>query len=169
MSGKEMSSDGIEKQRSQRSARRQANSEMANKDGDTEEATTNLQTGAANLAAEITRKVAAMMEEKLSEFSDKLDFITAIFEQDSQRMVEAENHISDVEDVIASLENRLTKAEGKLEARSRRYNIRIFGVKEGSEGRNPLSFFETWLPKILNLETKKSLRGLRSSFGRTFH
>lgn len=41
------------------------------------------------------------------------------------------------------------------EARSRRDNIRIFGVKEGIEGSNALHFFETWLPKLLHMETKK--------------
>lgn len=51
-------------------------------------------------------KVVAMMEEKLSEFSNKLDRITAKFEQDSQRIEAAENRISDVEDVIPSLGTR---------------------------------------------------------------
>ena len=98
-------------------------------------------------------------------FSQKLDVITSKFEQNSERITEAENRISRTEDIIVELETKLSDAEGKIdalthrvddqEARSRRDNIRILGVKEGTEGIDALSFFETWLPKVLNLETKK--------------
>ncbi len=36
-----------------------------------------------------------------------------------------------------------------LENYSRRSNIRIVGMKEGSERRNPVKFFSEWLPNIL--------------------
>ena len=96
------------------------------------------------------------MEERL--------FKTNLISSQQKHRVEAENRISNAEDVSASLETRLTDAGGKLDAltyrmdeqevRSRRDNIGIIGVKEGIEGRN--AFFETWLPKVLNLEAKKS-------------
>ncbi|XP_056149779.1 obscurin-like [Lampris incognitus] len=147
---------------------KQAN-EMANKDGNLEEANVSLPkslpTDIDNLAMEITRKVTAVMEEKLPEFSNELNFITTKFKQNSHCIVEAKNHSSNAEDPIASLETRLTDTEGKLvalthrmdgqEGRSHRHNIQIFSVNEGIEGRNALSFFKTWLPKILSLETKK--------------
>lgn len=41
-----------------------------------------------------------------------------------------------------------------LENRGRRNNIRIVGLTEGVEGDNPTQFFESWLPKILNIQTK---------------
>lgn len=47
----------------------------------------------------------------------------------------------------ALLTGRLTKSHDPAEI--------TFGISEGIERRNALSFFETWLPKILNLETKK--------------
>ncbi|CAL8391523.1 unnamed protein product [Arctogadus glacialis] len=142
---------------------KQADKEMT--DSDSESSSTSCPIDATNLAAQITRQVATMMEEKMLAFSQKLDVITSKFEQNSERITEAENRISRAEDIIVELETKLSDAEGKIdalthrvddqEARSRRDNIRIFGVKEGTEGIDALSFFETWLPKVLNLETKK--------------
>ncbi len=123
----------------------------------------------ANLVAavtmEISAKVAAIMEEKMSMISNKLDIIAAKLESEAQRIEEVENRISSAKDIIADLECRLADTENKLaaltnrmddqEARSWRDNIRIFGVKEGIEGSNALHFFETWLPTLLHMETKK--------------
>lgn len=49
----------------------------------------------------------------------------------------------------------LTSQMDDHEARSRRYSIHVFGVKEGSKGKGAVAYFETWLPKVLNMETKK--------------
>ncbi|KAL7407534.1 hypothetical protein ABVT39_009785 [Epinephelus coioides] len=127
---------------------------MANNDGD---AASSMDT--ANLALEITNKVAAMMEEKLSVLSSKLDLISNKIEQNSKLRI-----VSPLQRIVTSLEAQLTDAKESLivltrrmddqEARSHRDNLRIFGVKEGTEGKNPLIFFETWLPKVLNLEAK---------------
>lgn len=110
-------------------------------------------------------RVSVIMEEKLSIFSNKLDIITAKIENVSQCLEEAETHISNAEDIIAELEARLTEMETKLaaitnqvddqEVRAHRDNIGVFGVKEGIKEKNVLSFFETWLLKLLNLETTK--------------
>ena len=159
-----MSSAGKGKHDTRRGAKKkQADKEIT--DSDSESSTTSSPIDATNLATQITRQVATMMEEKMLAFSQKLDVITSKFEQNSERITEAENRISRTEDIIVELETKLSDAEGKIdalthrvddqEARSRRDNIRIFGVKEGTEGIDALSFFETWLPKVLNLETKK--------------
>lgn len=181
MSNKEMKLDGTEKGRLQRSARRQTNNEAAFKDGDASEPSANPQSHMdfTALAKEITSKIEAIMEEKMTVFSNKLDAITAKIESESRRLNDAECRISSTEDGLAELEAKLTNAEKKLEAiaerlddqeaRARRDNIRIFGVKEGIEGRNALAFFETWLPKILNLETAEGrirLDRCHRSFGR---
>lgn len=93
--------------------------------------------------------------------SNKLDIM---LESEAQCIEEAENCISSAEDNIADLECRLADTENKLAAltnrmddpgaRSQRDNIRIFSVKEGIEGNNAMYFFETWLPKLLHMETK---------------
>lgn len=144
----------------QENVNQQVNGEANAKDGGAAEA--NL---IAAVTTEISAKVAAIKEEKMSMISNKLDVITAKLETEAQHIEEVENHISGTEDIIADLECRITDTEKKLyaltncmddqEARSRRDNIRIFGVKEGIEGSNALNFFETWLPKLLHMETKK--------------
>lgn len=40
-----------------------------------------------------------------------------------------------------------------VENRSRRDNIRILNLEEGTEGKEPIQFFETWLPTVLGLST----------------
>lgn len=51
------------------------------------------------------------------------------------------------------------------EARSRRDNLRIFGVKEGVEGTNAITYFEKWLPSLLNMKTKIRLDRCHRSLG----
>lgn len=125
------------------------------------------------LATEITAEVAAIIKDKFSPFSAKLDTIAAKLDSDAQRLAEAENHISDVEDNITRLQNRMLTMKNKFavtlawkddrEARSHKDNVQIFGVNEGT---NPLALFKIWLPKFLNLKTTKGKiqldRSLRS-------
>ena len=132
--------------------------------GDASGATANWPTDVDALAAVISRKVAEMMDDKLAALSSKLDAYVAKHDQDAERLTEAEGRISTVEDVTANLEVRLLEAEANVAtltqrlddqiARSRRDNIRIFGVKSGVEGKNAVAFFETWLPQVLNMEAK---------------
>ncbi|KAL3976753.1 paired mesoderm homeobox protein 2 [Sarotherodon galilaeus] len=73
------------------------------------------------------------------------------------------------------MEARLTRVESKMstftnrlddqEARSRRDNLRIFGVKEGVEGANAITYFEKWLPSLLNMKTKNGRICCRRSLG----
>lgn len=44
-----------------------------------------------------------------------------------------------------------------MKGRSRRDNILIYNLKEDTEGRQPVSFLESWLPVLLNLETKRGI------------
>lgn len=158
--GREMPTNKSAKTLVQKNTSQQVDSEATAKDDGV--AGANL---VAAVTAEISDKVAAIVEEKMSMISNKFDIIAAKLESESQCIEEAENRISGAEDIIADLECRLADTENKLailsnrmddqEARSCRDNIRIFGVKEGIEGSNALHFFETWLPKILHLDTKK--------------
>ena len=105
------------------------------------------------------------MEEKFSKLTDTLDKIAGSLEGQAKRITEAEQRVCVVEDQVATLELRLSQAEDKLvtmaeqmddaENRSRRDNIQILNLKEGTEGEKPLEFFESWLPKLLGLSAAK--------------
>ncbi|XP_039454945.1 uncharacterized protein LOC120433173 [Oreochromis aureus] len=116
------------------------------------------------LTAKITDVVGAIVEGKMDVINNKLDVVQATLDGNTRRLDEAETRISKVEDIIADMETRLTRVESKIctftnrlddqEARSRRDNLRIFGVKEGVEGANAIAYFEKWLPSLLNMKTK---------------
>lgn len=63
---------------------------------------------------------------------------------------------------MTDLDGRLAEAERKIklmadcmndmENRSRRNNICILNLKEDTEGKRPVNFFETWLPTVLGLQ-----------------
>ena len=156
-------------QKQQRSTRQQsmANATVANVDNGGSglaEANASWPVDVSALASEITKKVAEMMDVKLSTLSSKFDSFVAKYEQDAKRLTEAENRISTAEDHVTQMEERLADAEFNVaalrnrlnmqEARSRRDNLRVFNIKERSEGSNAVAFFETWLPKVLDIEAK---------------
>ncbi len=97
-------------------------------------------------------------------FTNVLDVILQRIEDNTKPITDAERRVSDIEDTATSMENKLRETEklmlmlseevDDLENRSRRENIRILGLKEGFEGSQP-SFFATWLPKVLELDTVK--------------
>lgn len=159
-----MASEGTDKQKFQRTTRR--NNEATIREVDATEAKANdrpcTQRDLITLSNELTDKIAEVIDKRMTRFSDKLDAITARIENEAKRLDEAEQRISNTEDSIAELEAKITSAEEMLanvtsrlndqEARSCRDNIKIFNLKEGTEGRNPIAFFETWLPKLLHME-----------------
>lgn len=85
-------------------------------------------------------------------------------EGNSKSLDEAENRVFTVE---ATTENKLREVEKKLqmltdktddlENRTRRDNIRVVGLREGAEGEQAVTFLERWLPKILNIDTKRGI------------
>lgn len=116
----------------------------------------------AALIREVTQNFSDTMEAKLSKFTETLEKISTTLENQSKRIGEAEQRVSEVEDAVSGLEGRLAEAENKIkvlaakmedmENRSRRDNIRVLNLKEGTEGKHPIQFFETWLPTVLGLE-----------------
>ena len=119
----------------------------------------------------ISTQVAAALEVKLAKFSETLECITARLEKNDKRMEEAETRMDEAETRISSAEDdlnemklALTKAEKTIsmlvqkadaqESRSKRGNITVSGLRERFEGSQPLTFFESWLPTVLNLQTK---------------
>uniref|UniRef100_A0AAY4D8Z2 Uncharacterized protein n=1 Tax=Denticeps clupeoides TaxID=299321 RepID=A0AAY4D8Z2_9TELE len=82
----------------------------------------------------------------------------------TKRITEAESRVSHTEDEVVELHNKIAALEKAVQSlsekaedaenRSRRDNIRIVGLKEGAEGGRPVEFFQTFLPKLLGIETK---------------
>lgn len=69
--------------------------------------------------------------------------------------------ISTVEDTIARHDQVLIQLQkdnaylknkvDQMENQSRRSNIRVVGLKEDSEGRDPVRFFTQWIPEVLGI------------------
>uniref|UniRef100_A0A087XJ32 L1 transposable element RRM domain-containing protein n=1 Tax=Poecilia formosa TaxID=48698 RepID=A0A087XJ32_POEFO len=99
-----------------------------------------------------------MIDMKFKEFSTTLGNISSKLKANTECITDAEHRISAVEDdMSAELESKvrtLTEKCTDLEGRSRRDNILIYNLKEDTEGRQPVSFFERWLPALLGLESK---------------
>uniref|UniRef100_H3A6R1 L1 transposable element RRM domain-containing protein n=1 Tax=Latimeria chalumnae TaxID=7897 RepID=H3A6R1_LATCH len=77
----------------------------------------------------------------------------------SQRLDASERRIGDVKDRVDHIENILSEVHqlrekcDDLENRARRSNLRIVGLPEGIEGRDPISFVEKLLVEVLGEET----------------
>lgn len=120
---------------------------------------------AMRLARDVTEKISAVMDVKFAEFSANLTTITNRLDDNSKRITEAENRVSATEDTVSTMERRVAELETTvrvltdraedIENRSRRGNIVILGLRETAEGRQPIPFFESWLPELLGIETKR--------------
>lgn len=113
----------------------------------------------------MTANIAQMMDEKLDKMAlDIKANISQSLREVTERVGEAEQRILVMEDASAdtgkrllSLEktvNELTERLQDYENRSRRKNLRIIGLPEKLEGTNTTTFMETWIPEILQLDTK---------------
>lgn len=122
---------------------------------------------AADISQTVIEKISVIMVSKFEELSSKLNTISASLESNTKRITESESRISATEDSMSAMATRLSSLETKvqiltekntdLEGRSRRDNILIYNLKENAEGRQPVKFFETWLPTLLRLETKRGI------------
>lgn len=101
-----------------------------------------------------------------TEFSSRLDGIMAAIESMrkdindcTERMSQAELRLSNTQDDVAQMQAKINKLDSKnktledklldLETRSRLNNVRLVGLPEGAEGRDPCSFLEKWMPEVL--------------------
>lgn len=114
--------------------------------------------------ATFTADISQVIETKFDSFLQKIGDISKELQDTTKRIGEAEQRISAAEDaggetekrvsylekVVASLQERLDDQED----RGRRKNIRIIGLPESSEGSSAVQFMESWLPKVLALNTK---------------
>lgn len=113
-----------------------------------------------SLVQAVTDNLSAFLDEKFAHLESTLDTFTTRLEDYTKRITEAESRVSQTEDKVAELHNKISTLEKTVQSlseraedaenRSRRDNI----LKEGAEVRQPVKFFETWLPKLLEIETK---------------
>lgn len=96
--------------------------------------------------------------------------LEAIKEQTSQihavatRVEEAEMRILDVEETTVASEAKIAALEAQvrdliehvddLDNRGRRCNVSIIGLPENTEGTDPVTFLETWIPEYLQMKVK---------------
>lgn len=112
----------------------------------------------------VTANLTKVFEDKLEPISQFLQSQQEQLQSHEARITETETRISAIEDAskpmelkLKSLERRvaeLTERADDLENRGRRKNIRVLNLPERAEGSDPVLFFERWLPKLLNIQTK---------------
>lgn len=113
--------------------------------------------------------IGSVKQELISQMSDlsnsiqgSIDALTVSVSSIQGWIVTAEQRISDVEDAISGNEQSLSllKKDNEvlknkleyIENYNRRNNIRLIGLNEGFEGRDPVEFFKTWIPSFLGEE-----------------
>ena len=131
---------------------------------DTEDSASSLAPALREVVSEITANISKIIDDKLSPLSYLLQTHREELDTHEKRITEAEGGICALEDTVEPVEGKMRALEKQvhdltehiddLENRGRRKNIHIVGFPEGTEGDNPTHFFESWLPEILNIETK---------------
>lgn len=116
------------------------------------------------ITAEVLKGVEASFVRKIDPVLQRLETFASNIATLDAKVKEAEGRISTQEDAMANHHAKLSEVELKLEValdkiddlenRSRRCNIRIIGLPEGSEGTNPVLFFKTWLPQLVGVSFK---------------
>ncbi|KAK3532823.1 hypothetical protein QTP86_033413 [Hemibagrus guttatus] len=84
------------------------------------------------------------LHEPLSDMSSKMDLLTRRVGGEKQRVSELEDALERTLDRLEDLEH------GRLFSR----DIRVVGLKEGTEGPEPVKFFETWVPDVLGMRVR---------------
>lgn len=95
----------------------------------------------------------------MGDLKDEMLHVRQDLHKMNDRVKAAEDRISQVEDQLPSLSKATVEAAqhikallakvDDLENRSRRSNVRIVGVPEKEEGRDPVAFFEAWLMEVM--------------------
>lgn len=98
---------------------------------------------------------------KIDNVIKRIEEVAAENESLATAQAEAESRISGLEDDVTPLKKKvaeLAKANAQLsdkimdiENRTRRDNIRLLNLKESTEGDDPISFFEKFIPTLLKL------------------
>lgn len=110
--------------------------------------------GINNSLGEVTNAISAL-EGKVAEVRRDVSAHTKRIKETEERVAAAEEELETVQAGLASAMKRLSDLQVKtddLENRSRRKNLRLFGLKEGAEGTQQLTdFIREMLPRWLGL------------------
>uniref|UniRef100_H3BA44 L1 transposable element RRM domain-containing protein n=1 Tax=Latimeria chalumnae TaxID=7897 RepID=H3BA44_LATCH len=101
------------------------------------------------------------IEKNIIEITTTISSMDKKMEAFTKRIEEVEHHIGDTEDSIHNVDSSIQDLQTKigwlqdkaddLENCSQRCNLRLVGLPEGEEGKDPVDFLEDWLPSFLNL------------------
>jgi len=111
----------------------------------------------ANIAIMMDEKLEKMLHDITTNISQSLKEVTDRVSEAEQRILVVENASHDAEQRLLALEKtakELTERLQDYENRGRRKNLRIFGLQEKLEGTNLTQFMESWIPQLLQLDTK---------------
>lgn len=93
----------------------------------------------------------------IEETNSKIQSLTDHWSQLDTRISAVEHKVDSFAEIppevslLKSQVSTLQRQVEELENRNRRNNLRIYGLQEGSEGADPLSFFRSFLPKLLHM------------------
>lgn len=112
----------------------------------------------------MTENIMCAMDTKISTVLEAIHDQTVQLQAMSQRIGDAEERIAAVETLTSSVDVKTAALEKQvrdledhvndLENRGRRCNVRVVGLPEGTEGSDPVQFFEKWIPDHLQITTK---------------
>lgn len=118
----------------------------------------------AQVLDKLTENITKVIDEKVNTVLSAINDQTVQFQALVDRVGEAEERIVGVENsteclqaTVADLQKKVSDMSAHiddLENRGRRCNLRILGLPEGTEGSDPVHFFEKWLPDYLKITTK---------------
>ena len=135
----------------------------------------NLSKDIKNMKTELKQELTDFKEDIKQEFNTfkeeihhKLKSVSSDLRNHGTRLTEAEQRVAETETSNTELRDALVHSLAQqkllqakvtdLEGRSRRNNIRIYGIKEGTEGSSMLSFIESFLKTELGLDTATDLQ-----------
>lgn len=100
------------------------------------------------------------LHQPLAEMSSKMDLVIRRVGDEKQRVSELEQHSRATDARVAELEDALERTLDRLEdlehGRLFSKDILIAGLREGTEGPDPVKFFETWVPDILGIHIRNN-------------
>lgn len=102
----------------------------------------------------------AALENNMTEVKRDIASTATRMEEAENRIMSTEEHLDKNQTELTNAMKRIAYLESKtddLENRSRRKNLRPFGLREGAEGNQPLlEFIQNMLPRWLELDTGKT-------------
>ncbi len=111
---------------------------------------------------ELNKSLSEKIDSNSAQLQTSISGVKATLDNVLTRVTEAENCISGTEDAVSEIKQQanqlksdnefLKRKVDQLENHSRRNNVRVVGLKEGTEGTDPVKFFTDWIPEVLGAD-----------------